>query len=551
MSVHVCTHNRNKTRSFFVHYSVSCYTTIRYTRERENLWRETIPARSVSQRRDRHMSVRVDDGKHTSVNSRLATLVVLPSKLVIVRFCQSVSAMENLLVKWGLKNLIAIFKENDITLENITDITNDHLKELKVSIGHRIIFKNKIQLYKENKEAGEKIAEKKIAEKKIAEEKITEEKIVEEKDLQVINKDVLQNILNMDVIFQDVHQSDNTKSSDTENPKATTSNETNEDNENLILIDTINVLSNVECSHFLNFDLKNLLISSPYGNSILKYYQKNNLLTFSLRAKLVNIIVRHLYTYIIKHRLTHSQFQLITSKILSLFPNECGSTYYIPAVPKNLSPTGRPVMAREKLVDKCRNMLYTSDDIQYVRKRKCQSENSDEVEEIILDQDIKSDVSWLKYNIEPWDEVIEKWRRTFEVRKNSKTTNFNAFLKEWAPLKHKDKAECLINIDFDLLFPDKNLKLYEGWNSFIDKILNTNKRTDTNIQNLIHNRQSGTISEDGRFINDIHLLANIVPPKGRILIETDSGRKQWKFSTIESIEAIIVHCKSHQMILDV
>ncbi|XP_071629473.1 uncharacterized protein [Temnothorax longispinosus] len=348
----------------------------------------------------------------------------------------------------------------------------------------------------------------------------------------------------MDVIFQDVHQSDNTKSSDTENPKATTSNETNEDNENLILMDTINVLSNVECSHFLNFDLKNLLISSPYGNSILKYYQKNNLLTFSLRAKLVNIIVRHLYTYIIKHRLTHSQFQLITSKILSLFPNECGSTYYIPAVPKNLSPTGRPVMARGKLVDKCRNMLYTSDDIQYVRKRKCQSENSDEVEEIILDQDIKSDVSWLKYNIEPWDEVIEKWRRTFEVRKNSKTTNFNAFLKEWAPLKHKDKAECLINIDFDLLFSDKNLKLYEGWNSFIDKILNTNKRTDTNIQNLIHNRQNGTISEDGRFINDIHLLANIVPPKGRILIETDSGRKQWKFSTIESIEAIIVHCKS-------
>jgi hypothetical protein len=48
---------------------------------------------------------------------------------------------------------------------------------------------------------------------------------------------------------------------------------------------------------------------------------------------------------------------------------------------------------------------------------------------------------------------------------------------------------------------------------------------------------------DARFINDIFLLANIIPPKGRILSETNSGRKQWKFSTIESIEAIIVHCK--------
>jgi hypothetical protein len=42
--------------------------------------------------------------------------------------------------------------ENDITIESMTDITDDHLQELKISIGHRIIFKNKIQVYKEKKE---------------------------------------------------------------------------------------------------------------------------------------------------------------------------------------------------------------------------------------------------------------------------------------------------------------------------------------------------------------------------------------------------------------
>lgn len=48
---------------------------------------------------------------------------------------------------------------------------------------------------------------------------------------------------------------------------------------------------------------------------------------------------------------------------------------------------------------------------------------------------------------------------------------------------------------------------------------------------------------DIRFINDLHLLANIIPPKGRTVIRTDSGRKHWKFSILESIEGIIIHCK--------
>jgi hypothetical protein len=66
---------------------------------------------------------------------------------------------------------------------------------------------------------------------------------------------------------------------------------------------------------------------------------------------------------------------------------ECSSTYYIPAVPKNESLIGRPLMAKGKLVDKCKNMLYKSDDKHYVRKRKCSSEtSSDEREEKIFDK---------------------------------------------------------------------------------------------------------------------------------------------------------------------
>lgn len=63
---------------------------------------------------------------------------------------------------------------------------------------------------------------------------------------------------------------------------------------NFTLIDTIVIPNNVEDSNFVDFDLKDLLIKAPYGNSILKYYAKNDLLNFSLRTTLVNIIARHL-----------------------------------------------------------------------------------------------------------------------------------------------------------------------------------------------------------------------------------------------------------------
>lgn len=58
--------------------------------------------------------------------------------------------------------------------------------------------------------------------------------------------------------------------------------------------------------------------------------------------------------------------------------------------------------------------------------------------------DIENDVLWLKHNREPWDEVLIKWRRTFSARKQSKVTNFNDFLKEWAPLNNVKKASGLV-----------------------------------------------------------------------------------------------------------
>lgn len=63
------------------------------------------------------------------------------------------------------------------------------------------------------------------------------------------------------------------------------------------------------------------------------------------------------FNYIVKHRLTHSDYNLLTTKIVTLFPKDCVSTYYVQGVPKKQSPHNRLIIAKGRLVDKCRNLL--------------------------------------------------------------------------------------------------------------------------------------------------------------------------------------------------
>lgn len=70
--------------------------------------------------------------------------------------------------------------------------------------------------------------------------------------------------------------------------------------------------------------------------------------------------------HICSSRLTHQQYNILCSKIIALFPNECAMKYYKPGRRIN----NLAVQARGKLVDKVRNLLYKSPDKVYVRKKR-------------------------------------------------------------------------------------------------------------------------------------------------------------------------------------
>lgn len=64
--------------------------------------------------------------------------------------------------------------------------------------------------------------------------------------------------------------------------------------------DEENINKNSTDFDFPNFDLQTLLTISPYGDLILTYYKTHNILTDYLRNKLMDILVKHIYVYIMK-----------------------------------------------------------------------------------------------------------------------------------------------------------------------------------------------------------------------------------------------------------
>lgn len=67
----------------------------------------------------------------------------------------------------------------------------------------------------------------------------------------------------------------------------------------------------------------------------------------------------------------HEDYNIITAKIITLFPTEATQTYYIPSIRKNDSFNRRSIVARGKLVDKARNLIHKSG--LSTRKRKLES----------------------------------------------------------------------------------------------------------------------------------------------------------------------------------
>lgn len=65
---------------------------------------------------------------------------------------------------------------------------------------------------------------------------------------------------------------------------------------------------------------------------------------------------------IICSRLTKEDYNVLAGKIICLFPNETLGVYYCPPIPKYKHPLKKSIMAKGKLVNQVRNILFRSGD---------------------------------------------------------------------------------------------------------------------------------------------------------------------------------------------
>ncbi|KAB0805329.1 hypothetical protein PPYR_02299, partial [Photinus pyralis] len=295
---------------------------------------------------------------------------------------------------------------------------------------------------------------------------------------------------------------------------------------------------------FPDFDLRTLLQTTPMGSSILKYYQQHNILDHTRRTRLVDIIIKHMYSYIIKNRMKHEEYNQVAAKIISLFPRECLGTYYVPPIRKSESIIGKSVLARGKLVDKVRNLIHKCEEANPKRKRRSK-ESNDSTDEILEKRGRvnNDDMTWLKVNSEPWAEVMEKWNNTYDLRRCDKDCpTVQEYLERW-PILRDLRSDVLINQDFRKLFPEKELKLYTKWESFFEVVANLKLNClKDSVALQLHESVPQTENEDAKFLKQLTLLPYFLPPKGRIITQK-AINKHWKFSTLETLHAIVVTAK--------
>ncbi|XP_074032341.1 uncharacterized protein isoform X2 [Leptinotarsa decemlineata] len=425
--------------------------------------------------------------------------------------------IQQLLNLWKADDIIiSKFLDNKVTVEDLPFLTEEYLKELVPLIGQRIMIKKKIHDYI-------------VSQKENIAENIINKSPKPHELIQIINE------------FSDIQTTSTISHCSTEPSSLPADSSFHVDEyfgDNLDLIIR---------PKFSDFDLKTILQTSPMGNSVLKYYETKKQLDGTRRTRLVDIIMKHLYNHIIKQRLSHDEYTILAAKIVQLFPTETTGIYYIPAIKKRHSVTGKSIVAKGRLVDKCRNIIYKCDDAITLKSRKRKSswnstENIPEKEATDTVAELQDDQNyiWLLHNSDPWTTVENKWDLLYDKRREQKCESAAEFLKLWSVLTDP-RGISLIAKDFERLYPSSSMSFYVKWEPFFESVLEYKKNiaVDKLLVSLIEEIES-TENTDVKLIKQISLLPQLIPPRGRVKL----NNKTWKFSTVECQEGFLVHVTS-------
>lgn len=163
-------------------------------------------------------------------------------------------------------------------------------------------------------------------------------------------------------------------------------------------------------------------------------------------------------------------------------------------------------------------------------------------ENLEFEDEVKECAEWLKHNIAPWADVLEKWQKTYNIRMNDLATleerNLANIFDNWSLFKHPQGYE-LINIDFNKMNITNMEINFNIWKKFFEAIreMQTTSSKDSNVFLMLKEIDNEDVTEDNKVVKMIHLLSHFVPPRklcGR-------GKKIFKPSIAIAQQSMIKH----------
>ncbi|KAF5299382.1 hypothetical protein FQR65_LT09423 [Abscondita terminalis] len=223
-------------------------------------------------------------------------------------------------------------------------------------------------------------------------------------------------------------------------------------------------------------------------------------------------------------------WKLSGAETLKEFRYKMGSI--LPRIPKNHPPQSRTEFSgMNDLLEYLSNSKDSNDDNETgaSSSKINRQSNSDEI-------NTNEDFLWLSLYTDPWSEVMNRWEKTYELRRTNveSYSTVNEFLNIWPILKDQ-RCETLINWDFTKLYPHKDINLFCNWKFFFETVKTLRKCSDDQLQENEHED-----NEDILFLKQLIQLPSLLPPKGRIV----KDKKHWKYSTLEVTDSIIVLAKT-------
>ncbi|KAM7350821.1 uncharacterized protein ACRADG_009264 isoform 2-T2 [Cochliomyia hominivorax] len=284
----------------------------------------------------------------------------------------------------------------------------------------------------------------------------------------------------------------------------------------------------------LSKSLHLILEQSLKGKTLLNFIKNNCNLTDSLRADLINIILEDIFYHDLK--LAPKDIPFVVNEILEIFPNEIREYYFVQRKGKT-NPSGKLwdkyVNQRAK---RARFLIKPKEHMEMLDSRSQDEEIAKFDESVLLS--IKSS---LANDVSNWDDVKDKWERTFKLRQKQlkSSEEIYRFLSEW-PLYSNVKCVELINIDFELLHPNKSKLLFDKWKVFTEKILHYYSLhiKDKKSKEILINSWNISDKYSLDYIYTILLNAIIIPTAR---FSDESGKNSKKVSIPDANDSFVIH----------